>query len=140
MTQDFSKLFQTMMEQGTDMARRMNPALESFNPAALDKVFPTMTRDMMEMWFGKTFNRDGLDAKTRLLLTIAALTAMGAQGDSQLRMSIRHALEAGATQREVAETIFQMSMFGGIPAMSRALEIAQSVFGEMDKDSAGDDA
>lgn len=140
MTQDFSKLFQTMMEQGTDMARRMNPALESFNPAALDKVFPTMTRDMMEMWFGKTFNRDGLDAKTRLLLTIAALTAMGAQGDAQLRMSIRHALEAGATQREVAETIFQMSMFGGIPAMSRALEIAQSVFGEMDKDSAGDDA
>lgn len=140
MTQDFSKLFQTMMEQGTDMARRMNPALESFNPAALDKVFPTMTRDMMEMWFGKTFNRDGLDVKTRLLLTIAALTAMGAQGDSQLRMSIRHALEAGATQREVAETIFQMSMFGGIPAMSRALEIAQSVFGEMDKDSAGDDA
>jgi 4-carboxymuconolactone decarboxylase len=26
------------------------------------------------MWFGKTFNPEGLDAKTRFLVTIAALT------------------------------------------------------------------
>jgi hypothetical protein len=31
-----------------------------------DKLFPAMSKDMMEMWFGKTFNREGLDAKTRL--------------------------------------------------------------------------
>ncbi|WP_339107704.1 carboxymuconolactone decarboxylase family protein [Thioclava sp. GXIMD4216] len=140
MTQDFTKLFQTMMEQGAEMARRFNPALESFNPAAFDSYFPTMSRDMMEMWFGNTFNRDGLDAKTRLLLTLAALTAMGAQADGQIRLTIRHAMEAGATQREVAETIFQMSMFGGVPAMSRAFEIAKAVFAEQAEESAGDDA
>ena len=39
-------------------------------------------------------------------------------------------LEAGATKREIAEVIYQMSMFGGVPAMTKALEIAQSVFGE----------
>jgi 4-carboxymuconolactone decarboxylase len=85
---------------------------------------------MMEMWFGRTFNREGLDAKTRLLLTIGALTVLGAQAEPQLRLTIRHAVEAGATQREIAETIYQMSIFGGLPAMTKALEIAQSVFGE----------
>src|SRR5690606_12949987 len=113
-----------------EMARAFNPALESFNPAAFEKFFPTMSKDMMEMWFGKTFNRDGLDARMRLLVTVAALTVLGAQADAQLRLTIRHALEAGATQREIAEVIFQMSMFGGVPAMTRALEIAQSVFDE----------
>ncbi|MAQ39173.1 hypothetical protein BMI91_01990 [Thioclava sediminum] len=130
MTDDFSKLFSNMMEQSAEMARLFNPALESFNPAAMEKLFPTMSKDMMEMWFGKTFNREGLDSRTRLLVTIAALTVLGAQADSQLRLTIRHALEAGATQREIAEVIFQMSMFGGVPAMTRALEIAQSVFDE----------
>jgi 4-carboxymuconolactone decarboxylase len=43
---------------------------------------------------------------------------------------MRHALEAGATEREIAEVIWQMSMFGGLPAMQKALEIAQSVFAE----------
>ncbi|OCX61133.1 hypothetical protein BFP70_16960 [Thioclava sp. SK-1] len=142
MTQDFSKLIQQMMEQGTQMARMMNPATESFNPSAFEKFLPTLSKDMMEMWFGKTYNREGLDARTRLLVTIAALTVLGAQTEPQLRLAIRHALQAGATQREVAETIFQMSMFGGIPAMNRALEIAQGVFAEQagNEDSAGDDA
>jgi 4-carboxymuconolactone decarboxylase len=89
-----------------------------------------MSKDMMEMWFGRTFNREGLDAKTRLLVTVAALTVLGAQAEPQLRLTIRHALQAGATQREIAEVIFQMSMFGGVPAMTKALEIAQGVFGE----------
>ena len=138
MTDAFGKLFQQMMEQGQEMARTFNPALENFSVAGFDKMWPTLSKDMMEMWFGKTFNREGLDAKTRLLVTVAALTVLGAQADPQMRLTIRHALEAGATKREIAEVIYQMSMFGGVPAMSRALEIAQAVFDEADK--TGDDA
>ncbi|MGB7263106.1 MAG: carboxymuconolactone decarboxylase family protein [Albidovulum sp.] len=135
MTEDFQKLFQQMMQQGQDMARSLNPALETFKGPAFDKMFPTMSKDMMEMWFGNTFNREGLDARTRLLVTVAALTVLGAQGEPQMKLTIRHALEAGATKREIAEVIYQMSMFGGVPAMTKALEIAQSVFAET-----GDDA
>jgi 4-carboxymuconolactone decarboxylase len=135
MTDAFGKLFQQMMEQGQEMARAFNPALENFKGADLDKMFPTMSKDMMEMWFGKTFNKEGLDARTRLLVTVAALTVLGAQAEPQMKLTIRHALEAGATKREIAEVISQMSLFGGLPAMTRALEIAQKVFDEM-----GDDA
>jgi 4-carboxymuconolactone decarboxylase len=132
MSDPFTKIFAQMMEQGQEMARAFNPAMETFKVAGFDKVMPTMTKDMMEMWFGRTFNREGLDAKTRLLVTIAALTVLGAQAEPQMRLTIRHAVEAGATQREVAEVIYQMSVFGGLPAMTKALEIAQSVFAEDD--------
>ena len=133
MTEAYTKMIQQMMESGQEMLRAFNPALENVQVAGFDKLFPTMSKDMMEMWFGKTFNREGLDARTRLLVTIAALTVLGAQADAQLRLTIRHALEAGATQREIAETIFQMSMFGGVPAMQKALELAQAVFAETEE-------
>ncbi|AWD20314.1 carboxymuconolactone decarboxylase family protein [Pseudogemmobacter blasticus] len=130
MTDAYTRMFQQMMESGQEMLRAFNPALENMNVSGLDKMFPTMSKDMLEMWFGKTFNREGLDAKTRLLVTLAALTVLGAQGEPQIRMTVRHALEAGATEREIAEVIWQMSMFGGLPAMQKALETAQSVFAE----------
>jgi 4-carboxymuconolactone decarboxylase len=139
MTDAFQKLLARMMEQGAEMARAFNPALENFSVVGLDKLFPTMSKDMLEMWFGKTFNRDGLDARTRLLVTLAALTVLGAHAEPQMKLTIRHALAAGATKREVAEVIYQMSMFGGVPAMTKALEIAQSVFEEVG-DQAGDEA
>ena len=135
MTDAFQKMFQQMLSQGQEMARAFNPALEHFDLKAVEKMFPTMPADMLEMWFGKTFNRDGLDAKTRLLVTVAAMTVQGALAEPQLRMTIRHAMEAGATPREIAEVIYQMGMFGGLPAMQKALEIAQGVFTESEGSS-----
>ncbi len=130
MTEAYAKMIQQMMESGQEMMRAFNPALENLQVGGFDKIFPTMPANMMEMWFGKTFNREGLDAKTRLLVTIAALTVLGAQAEPQLKLTVRHALEAGATEREIAEVIWQMSMFGGLPAMQKALEAAQAVFAE----------
>ncbi|MBP9183079.1 MAG: carboxymuconolactone decarboxylase family protein [Fuscovulum sp.] len=130
MTDAYAKMFQQMMESGQEMLRAFNPALENVQVGGFDKLFPTMSKDMMEMWFGRTFNREGLDAKTRLFLTLAALTVLGAQAEPQIKATVRHALEAGATEREIAEVIWQMSMFGGLPAMQKALEIAQAVFAE----------
>jgi 4-carboxymuconolactone decarboxylase len=118
------------------MAKAFNPALSSFDPKGFEALWPTMPKDAMEMWFGKGLSKDGLDAKTRLLLTLAGLTMQGAQAETPVRMTVRHALEAGATHEEIAETIAQMSMFAGIPAMTRAMEIARSVMDETkDQDS-----
>ena len=133
MTDAFALLFQQMLQQGQDMARAFNPALEQVDTKAFEKLVPTMPADVLEMWFGRTFNREGLDAKTRLLLTIGAITVQGALAEPQLRMTIRHALEAGATKREIAETIYQMSMFAGLPAMQKALSIAASTYDEEDE-------
>ena len=116
--------FEAMMKAGQDWARAFNPALESFTPKGFEKLWPTMPKDFMESFMGKTFNPDGLDAKTRLLLTLHGLTVLGAQAESQVRLTVRHAIEAGATKQEVAETIAQAGMFGGVPAMTKAMELA----------------
>ena len=119
--------FEAMIAQYQEMAKAINPAMESFTPKGFEALWPTMPKDMMEMFFGKTLNKDGLDAKTRLLLTLGALTVLGAQAESQIRMTVRHLLEAGATKQEIVETIGQMSMFAGIPAMTKAMELVQEV-------------
>ena len=119
-----------MMAAGQDWARAINPALQNFTPQGFEAMWPTMPRDLMETMMGKTFNPEGLDSKTRLLLTLGALTILGAQAEAQIRLTVRHALEAGATKQEVAETIAMMGVFGGVPAMSKAMELASSVMEE----------
>ena len=119
--------FEAMMKMGQDWAKAMNPALESFTPKGFEALFPTMPKDMMEMFMGKGVSPEGLDAKTRLLLTLAGLTVLGAQAEAQIRLTVRHLVEAGATKQEIAETIAQMGMFGGVPAMTKAMELANEV-------------
>lgn len=119
--------FAAMMSMGQDWARAINPALQTFTPQGFEAMWPTMPRDLMETMMGKTFNPEGLDAKTRLLLTLGALTILGAQAEAQIRLTVRHALEAGASKQEIAETIAMMGVFGGVPAMSKAMELASEV-------------
>ena len=126
--------FEAMMAQAQEMAKAFNPALESFSPKGFESLWPTMPKDMMEMVFGKGLSKEGLDARTRLLLTIAGLTMQGAQADTPFRMTVRHAMEAGATKDEIAETIAQMSMFAGIPAMTRAMDLAREVMEDNKED------
>ncbi len=133
---DLTKLFEQMMEQSHAMAKAFNPALESFQATGFDKLIPTMPKDFMDMMWGNAFNKDGLDAKTRLLVVMAGLTVLGAQAEPQFKLTVRHAIEAGATPKEIAEVIYQMSMLGGIPAMTKALQLAQTVFNELEGDEA----
>ncbi|MEO9826562.1 MAG: carboxymuconolactone decarboxylase family protein [Paracoccaceae bacterium] len=119
--------FEAMMAMGQEWAKAVNPALESFTPQGFEALWPTMPKDMMETVMGKGMNPEGLDAKTKLLLTLGALTMLGAQAEAQIRMTVRHAIEAGATHQEIAEAIAMMGVFGGIPAMNKAMELASSV-------------
>ena len=119
--------FESMMKMSQDWAKSMNFDMEAFTPKGFENLWPTMPKDAMEMFFGKGINPEGLDAKTRLLLTLAGLTVLGAQAEAQIRLTVRHLVEAGATKQEIAETIAQMGMFAGVPAMTKAMELANEV-------------
>jgi 4-carboxymuconolactone decarboxylase len=131
MSDDFASMFAKMMQQGQDMAKAFAPSFG--DPKAFEALFPAMPKDMLDLFFGKTFNPDGLDARTRFLVTLAAVTVLGPVGEPQLRLTIQNALSAGATKREIAEVIWQMSMFGGLPATQKALEIAKALFAETEE-------
>jgi 4-carboxymuconolactone decarboxylase len=122
--------FAAMVKMGQDWARAVNPALESFTPKGFEALIPTMPKNDMEMFMGKTLNPDGLDAKTRLLITLAGLTIQGAQAEPQVRLTVRHAREAGASKQEIAETIAVAGLFGGVPAMTKAMELATEAMKE----------
>lgn len=129
--------FAAMMAQMQEMAQAMPQA--TFDPASgfdaksLEAIWPTMPKEVMEAWFGSSANEDGLDAKTRLLLTLAGLTMQGAQAETPLRQTVRHAREAGASDQEITDTLGMMAMFAGMPAVTRATTLAQEVMDE-DKD------
>ncbi len=126
--------FDAMMAMGQEMAKALNPALESFTPKGFEALWPTMPKEVMETVMGKTFNPEGLDAKTKMLLTLGALTMLGAQAEAQIRVTVRHAIEAGATKQEIAETIAMMGVFGGLPAMTKAMELASEVMDDAPKE------
>ena len=122
--------FAAMLQMGQDWAKAIAPGMENLTPKGFEALWPTMPKEMMESWMGKGLNPEGLDAKTKLLLTLAGLTVLGAQAEAQFRLTVRHAVVAGATKQEIAETIGMMGLFGGIPAMTKAMELATSVMEE----------
>ncbi|WP_299280413.1 carboxymuconolactone decarboxylase family protein [uncultured Tateyamaria sp.] len=124
--------FAAMLEQVQEMTKSF-PQMQAFDPKALEAMWPTMPKEVMEQWFGNALNEDGLDAKTKLLLTLAGLTMQGAQADTAVRQTVRHAREAGATDQQISETLGMMAMFAGVPAVTRATGLAQEVMAE-DKD------
>jgi 4-carboxymuconolactone decarboxylase len=125
MTDPMTQFFAQMIEQGQKMAAGFAAPMGQMDMA---KLFPTLPKDMAEAWFGKTHNPDGLDAKTRTLVVLTGLIVQGAGGEALLRPTISQALAAGASKREITEVILQCAAFGAMPAMQKALEVAQSVF------------
>ena len=118
--------FELMLEQAQALTKGF-PAMQAFSPKELEKLWPLMPKDMMEMFFGNAFNEGGLDAKTRLMLTLAGLTMQGAQNELGLRAAVRHLGELEATEKEIYEAIGMMAVFAGLSASTRAMEIARDV-------------
>jgi 4-carboxymuconolactone decarboxylase len=122
--------FEVWMKAGQDWAKDVSPEFADVMAQSMKggaDLMPTMPADMIEQFMGKGANPDALDAKTKLLLTLQGLTIQGALAQPQIELTVRHALEAGATAQEINETIALAGLFGGAPAMTKALEIAQAV-------------
>ncbi|QBY00160.1 carboxymuconolactone decarboxylase family protein [Rhodophyticola sp. CCM32] len=129
----FEAMFAQTQEMAQDWVKAMNPAMAHFTPQGFDKIWPTIPSEVLEAFWGKQFNPDGLDAKTRLLLTLQGLTIQGAVAEPQIRLTVRHAVEAGASKQEIAETIGHAAVFAGVPAMNKAMEWAKSAIDEAEE-------
>lgn len=93
-------------------------------------LHPEFERLVMTNVMHDLYGRAGLDIKTRLLCTIAALTVLGRP--AQLAVHIDRALGCGATRTEIEEVMLQMSAFGGFPAAWDALTVLQGQDQELD--------
>jgi len=123
--------FDAWMKAGQDWAKGLSPEFADVMAKSMkgvEDLLPTMPADMMEKFMGKGANPEGLDVKTRLLLTLQGLVVQGSTAEPQVKLTLRHAHEAGASQIEITETIALAGMFGGAAGMPKALELAQEVF------------
>jgi len=82
--------------------------------------------------FGEVWARPGLDKKTRHMLTIAMLTALGRLDELQTHLSLTP--NSGVSRDEVKEVLMQAAIYAGVPAAMSAFNRANQVFAEMDKD------
>ncbi len=75
--------------------------------------------------WGDVWQRPGLDLKTRSLITVAMLTALGKQ--HELKGHVRGALNNGATVEEIQEVLLHASIYCGVPTAVEAFRSAAEV-------------
>jgi len=75
--------------------------------------------------WGDVWQRPGLDRKTRSLVTVAMLTALGKQ--HELRGHVRGALNNGASVEEIQEVLLHAAVYCGVPASVEAFRTAAEV-------------
>ncbi|MCS6259917.1 carboxymuconolactone decarboxylase family protein [Shewanella baltica] len=97
--------------------------------SSLANICPDLGKYIIEYPFGDIYQREGLDLKTRELVTVAALTALG-HCQPQLNVHINGALNVGCAPQEIVEVILQMSVYAGFPAALNGMFVAKAVFAE----------
>lgn len=99
------------------------------NKTAMDADFQ---RFISETAWGTIWARPGLDRKTRHLITIAMIAALGKE--HELAMHIRATPNTGITPDEVKEVLMQVAIYAGVPAANTAMAIAKNVYLELAKE------
>ena len=103
--------------------------VEDETPFGLWKAFdPGLARDLSLFITGKMYAREKLPHPTRQLITVAALTVLGRT--DELKLHIQAALNVGCPVADIAETIFQTAVYGGMPTTNNALKVLRRVLQE----------
>ena len=79
--------------------------------------------------WGEIWTREGLDERTRRVLVIGTMIALGRW--EEFRLHVRAAVvEGGFTEDDVKEIILQQAVYCGVPAANHALSVAAEVLGK----------
>jgi 3-oxoadipate enol-lactonase/4-carboxymuconolactone decarboxylase len=94
------------------------------------------TRDFQDFitayaW-GAVWTRPGLDRRSRSMVTLTALVALGHH--EELALHVRAARTNGLTDDEIKEVLLQTAIYCGVPAANTAFRIAQRVLGDPSHD------
>ena len=95
-------------------------------------------RFITETAWGSVWSRPDLDRRTRSLVTIAILAALGRE---ELALHLRASHNLGVDPREISEVLLHVAIYAGVPAANTAFSIAKKEFASLthtseEKDSA----
>lgn len=104
------------------------------NQTAFDADFQQF---ITETAWGSVWTRPHFDPKTRQLLTLAMLAALGHANEFALHL--RATRNTGVTPDDVKEVLLQVAVYAGIPAANSAMAIAKKVYAELMVEDKHDD-
>lgn len=118
----------------------MSPGLENLKQILGDDYFAkrqqstnSFNRDIRELSedyaFGNVWARPGLPRKTRSMLVLAMLTAMGR--NDELRMHTVGALNNGCSVDDIKEVLLQTAIYCGVPAAVEAFKHVEQALREV---------
>lgn len=115
-----------LMEDGLEVRKQVLTAeyVERQLGDADEFTMPIQELATKAAW-GMVWTRPGLSHKTRSMLNIAFLTALGRE--DELRLHIGAALRNGVTKEEIQEILLQAAMYCGFPAALEGFRIARGV-------------
>ncbi len=100
------------------------------------EISPSFESFVLGVLAGEVWPRQELDPRTRSLVTVAGLAALGRP--RALTLNIEMALGNGATREEIRETMLQMAFYAGFPTAWEGLQAADEVFRKLDEANAAD--
>lgn len=92
------------------------------------EICPDFENYVLEFLAGEIWSREKLDLRTKSLVTIAALSAMGRT--LGLELNIRMAVNNGATKQDIVETLLHIAPYAGFPACWEALAMTHKIFSD----------
>jgi 4-carboxymuconolactone decarboxylase len=100
---------------------------------------PDLATYILDFAYGEIYEREGLDLRTKELLACVMLLSLGSP--DELRTHLRGALRAGATERELRETLLFAIPYLGFPRVVGAFAQLRALLAERDAPRAsGEDA
>jgi 4-carboxymuconolactone decarboxylase len=102
---------------------------------SLGDIAPDLATYVLETIYGDIYQSAVLDARTRQIVTVAALATLG-NATPQLRTHIGGALRCGVTREELVEIMMQLVPYVGVAAAINGTAACREVFAAADQ-SAG---
>jgi 4-carboxymuconolactone decarboxylase len=82
-------------------------------------------RFITETAWGTLWAGEGIDRRTRSLVTIAILAALGRH--EELALHLRASANTGATPEEIREALLHVAVYAGVPAANAAFALAKQI-------------
>lgn len=118
--------------RGQRLMDTLEPGLSARVGGRLAELDPGLERLVTDYAFGEVLSRPGLDIKTREMLTVAALTALG-NASGQLELHMRASLNVGVTRAELLEIVIQMAVYAGLPACMNGITAYRAALAAVDE-------
>ena len=109
-------------------AQWVDPQLER---AKTDDFVGTIQQHVTEHCWGLVWTREGLDHKTRSMLTLAILTTLGKM--TELKGHVRGAIHNGCTVEEIREVLLHATVYAGVPAGVDAFRNAKEALDSLEE-------